>query len=199
MFKKSAEVELPYSLRNGDTKNLATSCYEFTGSIEDYLVIRNRELSNGAFVRVASFCFAQPLNMVRCDCHAQLELSLEAIASRPNSVLIYCLSEDGRGQGPLEHINATKRMMDDGVHTSDALPDVRNYEHVAEILRELGLSRFNLYTNNPDKEEALRELGFEIEAIPIEVAVNEQYRWLLEQKLERGHRLRIDGGEHVGK
>lgn len=199
-MRKSEEVLLDVYLRNGTIGSLRYSCYEFhhSDSIDKYVVARNGELSDGANVRVASLCLGHMISMIRCDCHAQLELSLEVIASKENSVLIYCLSQDGRGHDTLAHLDAIKRMDEEDVDTYAALPDVRDYKDVTAILKDIGLSGFRLLTNNPDKVEALTELGFRVELVPIETASTKHNKKYLEQKKDRGHVLIIDGIEHVG-
>jgi GTP cyclohydrolase II len=200
-FKKSEEVKVNLKLRNGKIRTFNILCYEFRKGtcLDRYVVLKNGGLSNDAHVRFASMCLAHIFNFTRCDCYDQLHLSLEKIMSKDNSLLIYGIDQDGRAHGHFKHIQAIGRMDKYGEHTYDALPDKREYEHVGQILRDLGLSRINLYTNNPDKIKALKKQGLEVKQLSLEVPATKENMLQMKQKRERGHRLKINGKEHVGE
>ena len=196
-FKKSEETVIKCELQSGQIKPFIGSCYEFNPQ-ERYVIFRNGGISDGAYVRIASMCIGQVFHFVRCDCYDQLSQALELIAGKENSVLIFALDQDGRAQGPLEHINAIKRMDELGGDTYEVLPDKRDYKNVAEILRNLGLSKLKLYTNNPDKTEALKHLGFDVEQISLETIVTAYNLRYMEQKRRHVHNLQLNGKENIG-
>src|SRR6185312_13759966 len=102
----------------------------------------------------------------RCDCGEQLELALERIGEEGRGVLVY-LRQEGRGIGLLNKLRAY-HLQDNGLDTAEAnlelgLPiDQRDYGRAARILRDLGVSRVRLMTNNPDKVAGLTNLGIEV-------------------------------------
>jgi 3,4-dihydroxy 2-butanone 4-phosphate synthase/GTP cyclohydrolase II len=128
-------------------------------------------------VRVHSECLTGDLfHSQRCDCGAQLERSLDVI-SRENGVLIY-LRQEGRGIGLINKLKAYN-LQDEGYNTIDANhqlgfeSDERTYDIAAFILRDLGISRIRLLTNNPEKLSSISGDGIEIvDRIPLTVEPN---------------------------
>ncbi|MFC9556474.1 bifunctional 3,4-dihydroxy-2-butanone-4-phosphate synthase/GTP cyclohydrolase II [Rhodococcus sp. NPDC056960] len=116
-------------------------------------------------VRVHSECLTGDiLGSLRCDCGPQLRDSLETIAAEGSGVLVYVRGHEGRGIG-LGAKLAAYGLQDAGYDTVDAnielgLPvDSRNYAVAAAVLRDLGITRARLITNNPEKVKALSEYG----------------------------------------
>src|SRR5688572_31447039 len=129
-------------------------------------------------VRVHSECWTgDVVGSLRCDCGEQLGRALTAIASDGAGVLLY-LRQEGRGIGLANKIRAYG-IQDGGLDTVDAnvalgLPiDAREYGGAAAILRELGLRRVRLMTNNPDKVAALEATGIRVvERVPVTALPN---------------------------
>jgi 3,4-dihydroxy 2-butanone 4-phosphate synthase/GTP cyclohydrolase II len=147
-------------------------------------------------VRLHSECLTgDVLGSLRCDCGQQLSAALALIARAASGVLLY-LRQEGRGIGLANKIRAYA-LQDTGLDTVDAnlalgLPvDRREYASAAAILRELGLRRVRLLTNNPMKSAALERHGVEIvERVPLTVRPNSVNRRYLRTKADRmGHLL----------
>lgn len=146
-------------------------------------------------VRLHSKCqTGDTFSSLRCDCGEQLQQSMRLIGEKGGIVLY--LNQEGRGIGLVNKIIAYS-LQDKGVDTVDAnlnlgLPiDARDYRVAADILKDLGILRINLLTNNPRKERELERLGIAVEhRIPIEVAPNKvNHGYLLAKKEKLGHKL----------
>lgn len=148
-------------------------------------------------VRLHSECVTgDALGSLRCDCGAQLHAALNRIGQASSGVLVYVRDHEGRGIGLANKICAYE-LQDAGFDTVDANhklgfeADARDWTAAAAILRDLGITRLELLTNNPDKVEALEVQGFEVsKRVPIEIAPNRFNREYLETKRQRmGHRF----------
>lgn len=123
-------------------------------------------------VRVHSECLTGDVfHSLRCDCRAQLELSLTQIGEEGRGLLIYERKE-GRGIGLMNKLRAYQ-LQDHGADTVEANEklgfesDLRDYEMPASILKFLGVKRIRLLSNNPDKVRAMEEGGIEVvERVP---------------------------------
>jgi 3,4-dihydroxy 2-butanone 4-phosphate synthase/GTP cyclohydrolase II len=162
------------------------------------LVIGDVATEDPVLVRVHSQCLTGDVfGSARCDCGAQLETALERIAAERRGVLLYLLQE-GRGIGLANKLRAYE-LQDDGADTVEAnqqlgfRPDQREYGVGAQILRELGVRRMRLMTNNPAKYVALGGYGLEIvERVPLEVPPTDLTRRYLEVKKNKmGHLLKM--------
>ncbi len=147
-------------------------------------------------VRMHSSCMTGDIfGSCRCDCGEQLHRSMRLIANEGKGVVVY-LSQEGRGIGLMNKIAAYK-LQEEGDDTVDAnihlgfRPDERDYGVGAQILRNLGVGKIRLLTNNPVKRVGLEAYGLEIvENVPIIVEPNEHNRRYLETKrLRMGHKL----------
>ena len=147
-------------------------------------------------VRVHSECLTGDVfGSQRCDCGLQLDHAMKAIAQAGKGVLVY-LRQEGRGIGLAKKLQAYK-LQDGGLDTVDAnlrlgLPaDKRDYGIGAQILRDLGLRKLRVMTNNPKKIYGIDGFGLEVvEEVPIVTEPNEHNRDYLTTKRERmGHRL----------
>lgn len=131
----------------------------------------------------------------RCDCGEQLHKSMQLIEKTGKGAVIY-LNQEGRGIGLMNKIAAYK-LQEQGLDTVDAnihlgfKPDLRDYGVGAQILREIGVHKIRLITNNPVKRVGLEGYGLEIvENVPIEITPNEYNEKYLRTKKDRmGHLL----------
>ena len=132
---------------------------------------------------------------MRCDCRAQLELSLKKISKSPSGILLY-LPQEGRGIGLMNKLRAYQ-LQDGGMDTVEAneslgfAADAREYEFPAKILLKLGARRIRLLSNNPDKVKQLEESGVEVvERVPCEPKISKTSRAYMETKRKKmGHLL----------
>ncbi len=179
----------------------------------DFRLIPFRQKSNGlehialfkgdlsqeeVLVRVHSSCMTGDIfGSQRCECGEQLHKAMEMIEATGCGVIVY-LNQEGRGIGLMEKIKAYK-LQENGLDTVDANlhlghnADERDYGVGAQILRELGVRRMKLLTNNPIKRVGLEGFGLEVaEIVPIEVEPNEHNARYMRTKKERmGHVLRL--------
>ena len=151
-------------------------------------------------VRVHSSCATGDiLGSKRCDCGEQLHKAMQMIEKEGKGVLIY-MQQEGRGIGLMNKIAAYKLQQEEGLDTVDAnvhlgfKPDERDYGCGAQMLRQLGVHKMRLMTNNPTKRVGLEAYGLEIvENVPIEVTPNEyDYRYLKTKKERMGHTLHLN-------
>ena len=149
-------------------------------------------------VRMHSSCFTGDLiNSLRCDCGDQLDLAMSMIAREGHGVLVY-LPQEGRGIGLTEKIKAYA-LQDKGLDTVEAntalghKADMRDYGVGIQILKDLGLDKVRLLTNNPKKTEAFNLRGFDLEVVdqvPILPPINEHNAQYLATKRDKmGHQI----------
>lgn len=147
-------------------------------------------------VRVHSSCMTGDIfGSLRCDCGEQLHRAMQMIEKEGKGVVLY-LNQEGRGIGLMAKIAAYK-LQEQGLDTVDANthlgydPDERDYGMGAQILREIGVGKMRLITNNPTKRAGLNGFGLEIvENVPIEITPNKYNEKYLHTKKKRmGHNL----------
>jgi GTP cyclohydrolase II len=147
-------------------------------------------------VRVHSQCLTgDVLHSLRCDCRAQLELSLKKIGKAPCGILLY-LPQEGRGIGLMNKLRAYE-LQDGGMDTVEAnvylgfAADAREYEFPAKILKELGAAKIRLLSNNPDKVKQLESAGVKVvERVPCQPRISKISRaYLQTKKSKMGHLL----------
>jgi len=174
--------------------------YGFAGRRPDEeavaLVHGNVRGSKAPLVRVHSQCLTgDVLASLRCDCRAQLELSLRKIAKEPSGILLY-LPQEGRGIGLMNKLRAYQ-LQDGGMDTVEAneslgfAADAREYEFPAKILQKLGATRIRLLSNNPDKVKQLEDAGIKVvERVPCQPRILKTSRAYLKTKQSKmGHIL----------
>ena len=147
-------------------------------------------------VRLHSSCFTGDIfGSLRCDCGTQLRRAMEMVETEGKGVVIY-LSQEGRGIGLLNKIKAYS-LQDGGMDTVQAnlelgfAEDERDYGVGASIMRELGLGKVRLISNNPVKRAGLEGYGIKIvETIPLIIESNPHNKFYLETKANKmGHNL----------
>jgi GTP cyclohydrolase II len=147
-------------------------------------------------VRVHSQCLTgDVLSSLRCDCRAQLELSMKTISEAPSGILLY-LPQEGRGIGLMNKLRAYE-LQDQGLDTVEAneslgfLADARDYDFPAQILRKLGATKIRLLSNNPEKVRQLEQAGVQVvERVPCQPRISKISRAYLQTKKKKmGHLL----------
>jgi GTP cyclohydrolase II len=165
---------------------------------KEHLAITLGEITDGHPVlsRVHSECLTgDALFSQRCDCGAQLESALKAIATEGRGLLLY-LKQEGRGIGLVNKVRAY-RLQDAGADTVQAnlqlgfAADLRDYRLCEPMLSHFNISKMRLMTNNPRKVEAMNELGVSVvERISLVVNRNRFNRHYLATKAARlGHAI----------
>jgi 3,4-dihydroxy 2-butanone 4-phosphate synthase/GTP cyclohydrolase II len=154
------------------------------------------EITEPVLVRVHSQCLTGDVfGSHRCDCGEQLDLAMRRIAEAGSGVIVY-LRQEGRGIGLTNKLHAY-RLQDEGLDTVEAnerlgFPaDKRDYGIGVQILRDLGVRRARILTNNPKKLSRLEIFGVEVvEQLPLKIAANPDNRRYLQTKREKmGHLL----------
>ena len=152
-------------------------------------------------MRLHSSCFTGDLlDSLRCDCGDQLHMALEMIGREGAGVLVY-LPQEGRGIGLVEKIKAYA-LQDQGLDTVEAnialgyKADTRDYGVGIQMLKDLGLRKVRLLTNNPKKTDAFIYGGFDLEVVdqvPIVPPIHEHNAAYLATKRDKmGHKLPLD-------
>ena len=195
LVERAAEARLP--TRYGEFNAVAYKSYVdpsehiavYMGKIDDKAPV---------LVRVESECLTgHVFGSTRCDCGDQVDMALKQIAEAGRGVLVY-MRQEGRGIGLLNKLKAYE-LQDQGLDTVEAnlrlgFPmDLRRYGVGAQILRDLGVRKFKLLTNNPKKVIGLEGFGLEmVEQLPLEAPINEDNRFYLQTKAKKmGHDLEI--------
>ena len=173
---------------------------QLSNGLEHVALIKGHwEPDEPVLVRVHSSCMTGDIfGSMRCECGEQLHKALEEIEKEGKGVLVY-MNQEGRGIGLMNKIRAYK-LQEEGFDTVDANihlgfdPDERDYGVGAEILREIGVRKMRLLTNNPVKRIGLEAYGLEIvENVPVEITPNPYNERYLRTKKERmGHTLHFN-------
>jgi 3,4-dihydroxy 2-butanone 4-phosphate synthase/GTP cyclohydrolase II len=196
LIEKEIDVNMPtewgdfelhlYRQITNDTKHLA-------------LVKGTWEEGEPVLVRVHSSCVTGDIfGSCRCDCGPQLHRAMEMVHQVGKGVIVY-MNQEGRGIGLLNKLKAYK-LQEQGLDTVEAnlqlgfSMDERDYGVGAQILRNLGVTKMRLMTNNPKKRAGLIGYGLEItEVVPIEIDANPHNQRYLETKRDKmGHSLKLN-------
>ncbi len=196
IITKNVQVKMP-------TKwgNFELVAYKQTTNEQEHLaLIKGKwEIDEPVLVRVHSSCLTGDIfGSCRCDCGPQLHKSMEMIEKEGKGVIVY-MNQEGRGIGLLNKLKAYK-LQEEGRDTVEANlelgfeMDERDYGVGAQILRDLGVSKIRLMSNNPKKRAGLIGYGLEIvENIAIEIESNEYNKFYLQTKRDKmGHTLKVD-------
>jgi len=170
MLRRLATARMPTKWGMFDAAAYERQAESGGGRIDTALAIVMGDLRGEVpLLRIHSQCFTgEGLGSLRCDCREQLTLAMEAIATEARGLVIY-EHQEGRGIGLVAKLRAYQ-LQDMGVDTVEAnhvlgfRADCRDYRLPIAILRELGVDRVRLLTNNPHKVRALSEAGIEVVA-----------------------------------
>ena len=194
-------------ITKGDTAKLPTKYGDFdvipfrqnSNGLEHIALIKGKwKTDEAVLVRMHSSCATGDIfGSMRCDCGDQLHQSMKMIEKEGKGVIVY-LNQEGRGIGLMSKIAAYK-LQDNGLDTVEAnehlgfKADERDYGVGAQILRNVGVQKIKLLSNNPKKYSGLRGYGLEIvERCPIEIESNEfNYHYLETKKKKMGHELNL--------
>ncbi len=196
LIEKIVEVKMP--TKYGDFDLIA---YKQITTGEEHLVLKMGEWEENepVMVRVHSSCVTGDLlSSLRCDCGDQLSGAMQMVAKEGKGVVLYMMQE-GRGIGLMNKLKAYK-LQEEGKDTVEANLDLgfkadqRDYGIGAQILRDIGITKLRLITNNPKKRVGLIGYGLEIvENIPIEISPNVHNEKYLQTKRDKlGHEILKD-------
>lgn len=193
LIKREISVQMPTEY--GDFEMVAYRQLD-SGELHLALVKGEWEHGEGILTRVHSSCVTGDIfGSCRCDCGPQLARALEMVEQAGKGVVLY-MKQEGRGIGLLNKLKAYKlqEMGRDTVEANIELGfkmDERDYGVGAQILRDLGVRKMRLMTNNPTKRAGLIGYGLEIiENVPIEIIPNKHNKsYLLTKKLKMGHSI----------
>jgi 3,4-dihydroxy 2-butanone 4-phosphate synthase/GTP cyclohydrolase II len=193
LVRRAAVADLP-------TEHGAFRIFAFESQLDDqtHVALVRGDIGDGkdVLVRVHSKCLTGDVfHSARCDCGAQLDAAMAAVASEGRGVLLY-LNQEGRGIGLTNKIRAYE-LQDQGLDTVEAnerlgfKADQRDYGIGAQILSDLGVKTMRLLTNNPRKFVGLQGYGLAVsEAVPLEIPANDSTRRYLKTKKDKlGHKL----------
>jgi 3,4-dihydroxy 2-butanone 4-phosphate synthase / GTP cyclohydrolase II len=196
IITKDVQVKMPTTW--GDFDLIA---YRQTTNNQEHLALikGSWEKDEPVMVRVHSSCLTGDIfGSCRCDCGPQLHKSMEMIEKEGKGVIVY-MNQEGRGIGLLNKLKAYK-LQEEGRDTVEAneelgfKPDERDYGVGAQILRDLGITKIKLLSNNPKKRAGLIGYGLEIvDNVAIEIESNEHNKFYLQTKRDKmGHSIKVD-------
>ena len=197
-LRRVSEAHVPLS--EAVNARIAIFRDEYTLSEHIAVIVGDPNPAAAVPVRLHSACLTGDLlGSLRCDCGEQLRTAVERIAKLGSGVLLY-LDQEGRGIGLPNKLRAYA-LQDKGLDTLEAdqhlgfLADERTYRVAAILLRDLGLERIELLTNNPKKIQALQDQGIEITGRrPLIAATTEHNERYLRAKRERAGHLAEESG-----
>jgi 3,4-dihydroxy 2-butanone 4-phosphate synthase/GTP cyclohydrolase II len=196
LVHRAAEADLP--TRYGHGRIIGYRVQHEPGNEPVAFVMGDLRKAEAPLVRLHSSCFTGDLlDSLRCDCGDQLHMALAMIGAEGAGALIY-LPQEGRGIGLIEKIRAYN-LQDKGLDTVQAnlalgyRADTRDYGIGLQILKDLGLTKVRLLTNNPKKTDAFVYYGYDlcvVDQVPIVApAVAERQRYLDAKRDKLGHLL----------
>ncbi|AKH95206.1 GTP cyclohydrolase II RibA [Elizabethkingia anophelis] len=169
-------------------------CFNYGNCENDnVLVLKSKKIVEIPTIRIQSACFTSEIFRSKdCDCHEQLETSLNII-NEDGGMLIYLL-QDGRGAGIFLKVQGMHLSQTENINTAEAydklnIPrDPRAYQRVLEVLQYFEIDKVKLLTNNPRKIAGLAENGIVVDRIPLEIQPTEDsIDYLTSKKRELGH------------
>lgn len=196
LIEKVIDVKMPT-----ETGEFDLHLYKNTNTEEEHLVLTKGDVSGDepVLLRVHSSCMTGDIfGSCRCDCGPQLQRSMKMIEEEGRGAIIY-MNQEGRGIGLTNKLKAYK-LQEEGYDTLEAniklgfKGDERDYGIGAQIIRDLGISKIRLMSNNPTKRTGLIGYGLEIvENVSLEVKGNKHNEGYLKTKRDKmGHSLKLD-------
>lgn len=191
LIEKVTDVNMPTNYGNF---KLAAYKHTSTGDVHMALIKGKWEPGEPILVRVHSSCATGDIfGSYRCDCGPQLHAAMNLVENEGKGVVLY-MNQEGRGIGLLNKLRAYK-LQEEGYDTVEAnhrlgfKMDNRDYGIGAQILRDVGVTKIRLISNNPKKRTGLIGYGLEIvESVPIEITPNEHnIRYLTTKRDKMGH------------
>jgi 3,4-dihydroxy 2-butanone 4-phosphate synthase/GTP cyclohydrolase II len=193
LIKEDVRVKLPTKF--GTFELIA---YKQLNTGEEHMALKKGDWKKdeAVLVRVHSSCMTGDiLGSLRCDCGEQLHAAMKMVEAEGKGVVIY-MNQEGRGIGLLNKLKAYK-LQEEGRDTVEANlelgfgMDDRDYGVGAQILRELGISKIKLISNNPKKRAGLLGYGLEIvDTVPIEIEPNSHNeKYLITKRDKLGHKI----------
>ncbi len=205
LVNKASEARLPTS-HAGEFRVIA---YKNEVDQEEHVAIVKGEINSEepVMVRVHSECLTGDVfGSARCDCGAQLHAAMQMVDQEGSGVILY-MRQEGRGIGLVNKLKAYELQDVHGLDTVEAntrlgfKPDLRDYGIGAQILRDLGVRKMRLLTNNPKKIIGLEGYGLEVvDRHPIEMLGEDENKNYLRTKRDKmGHMLELYGENPIGE
>lgn len=196
LVEREVKIQLPTEF--GDFEMAA---YRDKNSGEEHLALFKGEWKEGepVLTRVHSSCMTGDIfGSCRCDCGPQLHEAMRMIQKEGKGVIVY-MNQEGRGIGMMNKLKAYK-LQEEGYDTVEANEklgfkgDHRDYGIGAQILRDLGVRKMRLMSNNPTKRTGLIGYGLEVvENVPLEIKSNKHNKFYLETKRDKmGHTIKVE-------
>jgi len=195
LIKREIAVEMPTAHGNFE---LIAFKHVHTDQEEHLALVKGKwDKEEPVLVRVHSSCLTGDIfGSCRCDCGEQLHAAMRMVEEAGKGVILY-MNQEGRGIGLLNKLKAYK-LQEQGMDTVEAnlalgfKMDERDYGIGAQILRNLGISKMKLMSNNPAKRAGLIGYGLEIvDRVPIQIPSNEHNeKYLATKKEKMGHHLK---------
>ncbi|MFK7806459.1 MAG: GTP cyclohydrolase II [Saprospiraceae bacterium] len=191
MIKKQVKTVIP--TKWGTFKMAAFSTADDDPMPHIAMIHEDFDPSKPAYIRIHSECMTGDLfSSKRCDCGEQLDLAMQ-VAAQEGGLVLY-LRQEGRGMGLIPKLKAYN-IQDTGVNTIDAnthlgfAVDSREYGEAIAIMKDLGITKVHLMTNNPLKIKAMEESDIEvISRIPVIIPAQKENEGYLNTKRElMGH------------
>jgi len=196
LIERTVDVNMPT-----EWGNFQLHAYRQTTTDQNHLALvkGSWEKDEAVLVRVHSSCVTGDIfGSCRCDCGAQLQSAMRMVEEEGKGVIVY-MNQEGRGIGLINKLKAYK-LQEQGMDTVEANlalgfgMDERDYGIGAQILRDLGVTKMRLMSNNPKKRTGLVGYGLEVvENVPIELEANDHNRLYLDTKRDKmGHSIRLN-------
>lgn len=199
LIKREVEARVPTE-HAGEFKAIV-----YTNSVDsmEHIALVKGEINSDEpiLVRVHSECLTGDVfGSARCDCGLQLHAAMKMIDEKGSGIVLY-MRQEGRGIGLVNKLKAYCLQDDEGVDTVEAnhrlgfKSDLRDYGIGAQILRDLGVNKMAILTNNPKKIVGLEGYGIEVvERLPLEMPAGKENKEYLTCKRDRmGHLIEVDG------
>lgn len=199
LIERQVQIQLPTEY--GDFELIH---YQQTTTSQEHLAIvkGSWEKDEAILVRVHSSCMTGDIfGSCRCDCGPQLQEAMKKIEAEGKGVIVY-MNQEGRGIGLLNKLKAYK-LQEEGFDTVEAnhklgfKSDIRDYGIGAQIIRDLGVRKMRLMSNNPKKRTGLIGYGLEVvENVALEIESNKHNELYLQTKKDKlGHSLKLESNK----